>query len=338
LTGKFFSQNKNKMEKNIFNKRTAFKPFEYPELYDFVDAINHSYWIHTEYSYDSDIQDFKVNLTSEEKNAVKNAMLAISQIEINVKRFWSNLYVQFPKPEFDALGSTFGESEVRHSRAYSHVLELLGLNDAFDKLIENPVIQGRIDYLSKYLKNAGSNNKELYTLTLLLFSLFIENCSLFSQFFIIKSFNKYKNTFKGIDNVIQATAKEENLHAMAGAHIITLIKKENTEWFNDEFYKTIERACKKAYLAEEKIIDWIFEEGELSFLPKQSVLEFTKNRFNKSLEMIGITTIFEVDKEIISNFKWFDIEISSETHTDFFHKTPTSYSKKTQSITLDDIF
>jgi ribonucleoside-diphosphate reductase beta chain len=323
---------------SIFDKRVAFKPFEYPKLYDFVDAINHSYWIHTEYSYDSDIQDFKVNLNKIEKNAVKNAMLAISQIEVNVKRFWSNLYSQFPKPEFDALGNTFGESEVRHSRAYSHVLELLGFNKAFDELIENPVIQGRIDYLGKYLKNAGSNNKELYTLTLTLFSLFVENCSLFSQFYIIKSFNKQKNTFKGIDNVIQATMKEEKLHAMAGAYIINLIKKENPDWFNEDFYKTIERACKKAYAAEEKIIDWIFELGELTFLSKENVLEFTKNRFNESLKMVGANPIFEINRELLKESEWFNVEVDSETHTDFFHKTPTAYQKKAQAITEDDIF
>lgn len=323
---------------SIFDKRVAFKPFEYPELYDFVDAINHSYWIHTEYSYESDIQDFKINLNEVERNAVKNAMLAISQIEVNVKRFWSNLYVQFPKPEFDALGSTFGESEVRHSRAYSHVLELLGLNASFDELIENPVIQGRIDYLNKYLKNAGSNNKELYTLTLALFSLFVENCSLFSQFFIIKSFNKQKNAFKGIDNVISATMKEEKLHGMAGAYIINLIKKENTDWFNEDFYRTIERACKKAYAAEEKIIDWIFEQGELTFLSREIVLEFTKNRFNESLMMINCLPIFEIDKDLLKHSEWFDIEVTSDTHTDFFNKTPTSYTKKSQSITATDIF
>ena len=323
---------------SIFDKRVAFKPFEYPELYDFVDAINHSYWIHTEYSYESDIQDFKINLNEIERNAVKNAMLAISQIEVNVKRFWSNLYAQFPKPEFDALGSTFGESEVRHSRAYSHVLELLGLNTSFDELVENPVIQGRIDYLSKYLKNAGSNNKELYTLTLALFSLFVENCSLFSQFFIIKSFNKQRNAFKGIDNVISATMKEEQLHGMAGAHIINLIRQENPEWFNEDFYRTIERACKKAYAAEEKIIDWIFEQGELTFLSREIVLEFTKNRFNESLKMINCSPIFEIDRELLKHSEWFDIEVTSETHTDFFHKTPTSYTKKSQSINVEDIF
>ena len=253
-------------------------------------------------------------------------MLAISQIEVNVKRFWSNLYSQFPKPEFDALGNTFGESEVRHSRAYSHVLELLGFNKAFDELMDNPVIQGRIDYLAKYLKNAGSNNKELYTLTLTLFSLFVENCSLFSQFYIVKSFNKQKNTFKGIDNVIQATMKEEKLHGLAGAYIINLIKKENPDWFNEDFYKTIERACKKAYAAEANIIDWIFELGELTFLSKQDVLEFTKNRFNESLKMIGANPIFEVDKDILKGSAWFNVEVDSETHTDFFHKTPTAYT------------
>jgi ribonucleoside-diphosphate reductase beta chain len=323
---------------SIFKKRVNFKPFEYPELYDYVDAINHSYWIFSEYSYDGDIHDFKVNLTEVERNAVRNAMLGIAQIELNVKRFWSNLYNQFPKPEFDALGITFGESEIRHSRSYSHVLELLGLNDAFEKLVENPVIQGRIDYLAKYLKNSNSDDKKLYTLTLALFSLFIENCSLFSQFLIIKSFNKHKNAFKGIDNVIQATAKEETLHAMAGSYIINLIRKECPEWFDEEFNRTIEKACKKAYNAEVKIIDWIFEAGELDFIKKEVVLEFTKNRFNQSLEMIGCQSIFKVDQELLKQTEWFDLEVTSETHTDFFWKTSTNYTKKAQAITADDIF
>ena len=96
----------------IFEKRVNLKPLEYPELYDFVDAINHSYWIHSEYSYEGDVHNYFVDLKDNERNAVKNAMLAISQIEISVKRFWSNLYNQFPKPEFDALGVCFGECHI----------------------------------------------------------------------------------------------------------------------------------------------------------------------------------------------------------------------------------
>lgn len=322
----------------VFDKRINFKPFEYPELYDYVDAINHSYWVFTEYNYDGDIQDFHTNLLESEKSAIKNAMLAIAQIEVNVKRFWGNLYNQFPKPEFDALGSTFAESETRHSRAYANLLELMGFNEEFETLTTNPIIQGRIDYLSKYLKYAGSDNKELYTLTLALFSLFIENCSLFPQFLIIKSFNKEKNLFKGVDNVIQATQKEEQLHALAGAYIINLIKKENPDWFNADFYVKLQRACKKAFEAESKLIDWIFEKGELSFLSKQVVIEFTKDRFNQSLIMIGCDKIFDTNKDLLKLVEWFNVETLSETHFDFFNKTPTNYTKKAQSISGNDLF
>lgn len=325
-------------KKGIFEKRVNLKPLEYPELYDFVDAINHSYWIHTEYAYEGDVHNYNVDLKEHEKNAVKNAMLAIAQIEISVKRFWSNLYNQFPKPEFDALGVTFGESEVRHQRSYSHILELLGLNEEFEKLANVEVIQGRIDYLSKYLKNASSNNKELYILTLTLFSLFVENASLFSQFFIIKSFNKQKNYFKGIDNVIMASAKEEHLHATAGAYIVNLVKKEHPELFTEDFYISIKRACKKAYEAELNIIDWIFEKGDLDFLSKGIVIEYLKNRFNTSMEMIGVEHLFEVNKDVLKHTEWFDVELFSENHTDFFNKTPTNYTKKAQSITKTDIF
>ena len=43
---------------NIFTKRKNLKPYEYPNLNEYVDAIRHSYWVHTEFNFTSDIQDF----------------------------------------------------------------------------------------------------------------------------------------------------------------------------------------------------------------------------------------------------------------------------------------
>jgi ribonucleoside-diphosphate reductase beta chain len=54
--------------------------------------------------------------------------------------------------------------------------------------------------------------------------------------------------------------------------------------------------------------------------------------------MIGANPIFEIDKEILKGSEWFNVEVDSETHTDFFHKTPTAYQKKAQAITAEDIF
>ena len=319
---------------SIFDKRTAFKPFEYPELAEYKNAINHSYWLVSEWNFMSDIHDFSVRLTDVQRGAIKNAMLAISQIEISVKKFWTKLGDRFPKAEFEQVGVTFGESEVRHADAYSHLLEVLGLNNEFDQLLENPVIQGRVDYLKKYLTGAADNSNEKYTLTLTLFSIFIENVSLFSQFVIIKSFNKHLNCLKDIDNVVQATQKEEVIHALLGVYLIKQIQKEFPEWFNEEFYVKLYRACKKAFEAECNIIDWIFEAGELDFLPKDVVKEFVKNRFNESLEMIGGQNVFEVDQEKLE----FNVEILAEVNTDFFHKKPVTYSKKVKPIKAEDLF
>ena len=325
-------------KKNIFEKRLNLKPYDYPALTDYVDAIRHSYWIHTEFNYTSDIQDFKAYLSKEEKSAIKNTMLAISQIEVAVKTFWGDIYKSMPKPEIGAVGATFAESEVRHHDAYSHLLEILGLNKEFEDLKKNPVMMRRVNYLEGALKNVRSEDNKEFSESIILFSLFIEHVSLFSQFLIIMAFNKHKNVLKGISNVVEATSKEEQIHGDFGIDIIKIIKEENPDWFDEDHALMIQETCKEAFLSESKIIDWIFEKGELDFLPKKVIKEFVKNRFNKSLASIGITKIFEIDAVLLSETDWFDDEIIGTKHGDFFVKRSINYSKRTKSITSDDLF
>ena len=89
------------MTRNLFERRIQIKPYEYPELLEFKDAIRHSYWLHTEFNFTGDIQDYKTVITPRERTALTRAMLAISQVEVSVKRFWGDLYRYFPKPEID---------------------------------------------------------------------------------------------------------------------------------------------------------------------------------------------------------------------------------------------
>ena len=67
-----------------------------------------------------------------------------------------------------------------------------------------------------------SRDNKMYTKSVLLFSLFIEHVSLFSQFLIMMSFNKEKNVLKGISNVVEATSKEEEIHGNFGAELLIL--------------------------------------------------------------------------------------------------------------------
>jgi len=323
---------------NIFEKRINLKPYEYPELNEYVDAIRHSYWIHSEFNFTSDIQDFKTRLTIVEQNAIKNTMLAISQIEVAVKSFWGEIYNKMPKPEIGSVGATFAESEVRHHDAYSHLLEILGLNNEFKHLKKKPVIMRRVHYLETALKNAKSEDNKEYAESILLFSLFIEHVSLFSQFLIIMAFNKHKNMLKGVSNVVEATSKEEQIHGDFGIDIIRIIKDENPTWFGEEHSAIVRELCKEAFISESKLVDWIFEAGELEFLPKDVINEFIKNRFNNSLESIGIEKVFDVNETLLAKTEWFDDEIIGTKHGDFFVKRSVNYSKRTKSITSDDLF
>ncbi len=323
---------------NIFEKRINLKPYEYPELNEYVDAIRHSYWIHSEFNFTSDIQDFKTRLTIVEQNAIKNTMLAISQIEVAVKSFWGEIYNKMPKPEIGSVGATFAESEVRHHDAYSHLLEILGLNNEFKNLKKKPVIMRRVHYLETALKNAKSEDNKEYSESILLFSLFIEHVSLFSQFLIIMAFNKHKNMLKGVSNVVEATSKEEQIHGDFGIDIIRIIKNENPTWFGEEHNALVRELCKEAFISESKLVDWIFEAGELEFLPKDVINEFIKNRFNNSLESIGIEKVFDVNETLLEQTEWFDDEIIGTKHGDFFVKRSINYSKRTKSITSDDLF
>ena len=150
------NQQAQRRKRNIFEKRLNLKPYEYPELYEYVSAIRHSYWIHSEFNFTSDIQDFKTRLNDLERSAIKNTMLAISQIEVAVKSFWGDIYQRIPKPEVGSVGATFGESEVRHADAYSHLLEILGLNKEFKVLKKKPIIMKRVRYLETALAASKS--------------------------------------------------------------------------------------------------------------------------------------------------------------------------------------
>ena len=323
---------------DIFKRRINLKPYEYPNLIEYQHAIQHSYWLHTEFNYTSDIQDFEVNVSDAERNAIKNAMLAIAQVEVAVKNFWGDLHNRLPKPEVGAVGSTFAANEVIHHDAYAHLLEILGLNDEFKNISDIPALNQRVGYLTQANKIAKTDSDRDFTLSIILFSLFTEHVSLFSQFLIIMSFNKHRNIFKGISNVIEATSKEEQIHGMFGIELVNIIREEKPEWFDEDMEQAVIEACKQAYESEVEVIDWIYEAGDLDFMPKDTVKEFVKNRLNNSLESIGYEPLFDVDEDKVKETDFFEDELLSTKHVDFFVKRSVNYTKRSRSIGADDLF
>ncbi len=322
----------------LFDKRVQYKPFEYPEVLQFTAAINKSFWVHSEVDFTADTQDFHANLTAAEQNAIKNSLLSIAQIEVAVKSFWGNLYHHFPKPEINGLGATFAECEFRHSEAYSRLLEVLGYNNQFEALIEVPVVKERIQYLSNALQHAKSTDQKEYTITLILFSLLIENVSLFSQFAIILAFTRFKGLMKNVSNIIAWTSVDEQIHANAGIYLVNKLKEEYPALFSAAMNEKVRETVRLSIETEERMLDWIFSEGEIDIIQKRDLSNFMKKRADDSLQQIGIEPIFNISSKEYAAMLWFEEEVFSNSLDDFFAKRPVEYTKFDKSISAHDLF
>lgn len=322
----------------IFEKRINYKPFEYPEILEFTQSLNRSFWVHSEVDFTADVQDFHSHLSNNEKQAIKRSLLAIAQIEVAVKSFWGDLYNHLPKPEFNGLGSTFAECEFRHSEAYSRLLSVLGYDNDFANLIEVPVMKKRINYLSEALQHTKSDDKKKYVFSLVLFSILIENVSLFSQFAIILYFTRFKGMMKNVSNIISWTSIDEQVHAKAGVYLVNKIKEEYPDFFDDETQEAIKTIVRDSIAVEGEILDWIFEEGELKHIKKADLLNFMKFRVDESLTEIGTGKVFNITDEEYRPMAWFEEEVFANSLDDFFAKRPVDYTKHDKSISATDLF
>ncbi len=315
----------------IFDKRLNYKPFEYPEVMQFVDSMNASFWVHKEIDFTADIQDFKSNLTTLEQEIVKRSLLSIAQVEIGVKLFWGDLYRYFPKPEFNNLGATFAECEVRHGEAYARLLEVMGYNKDFEKLLNIPVFKKKLELIENSLY---ADNDVISKL--LFFAIVIENSSLFSQFANILSFTRFKGYLKNTSNIIAWTSIDEQNHADAGIYLLTVLDSEGhvTEAVKSRMTEEV----KKYIEYESELLDWIYEDGELEFFTKEDMMNFMKYRIDESLFKIGIPKIFNITPIQYKPMLWFDEEVFANELDDFFAKRPTAYTKHDKSIHPEDLF
>jgi len=314
---------------DIFEKRDVIQPYEYPQLLKYVNAIHESFWTPDHFTYDRDVNDFLNKISETERTILKRTMLAIGVVENKVKTFWARIDLRMPKTEIADVGHTFAGNEVIHKMTYEKLLNLLGLGQEFSRVSEVQCMQGRAEYLGKYLQGVYSKSNREFTKSLILFTLLVENASLFSQFLIVSSFKKYNNLFSNFNSVISATAREETIHAQFGIDLINIIRKENPDWFDEAMESKVKRNIDKAFVAECGVLDWIFEEGELDFLPKASIVEYLKYRFNDSLTKMGYDKMYEVDEELIKPTEFLEVQLLASSSFDFFNEKSTDYSQNT---------
>lgn len=322
----------------LFNEQIARKPNLYPWTQTFIDKMWAGFWTPNEFSFKSDYAQFKKEMSEEEKRIVVKTLSAIGQVEIAVKKYWAQLGDRFPHPSMSDLGFVMSNSEVIHNQAYEKLLDVLNLRKAFEENLQEPTLQGRVNYLRKYLAKVYDDDKKQQIYALILFTLFVENVSLFSQFYVILHFNTYKNLLKDTAQQVQYTKNEEMLHANIGIKLINTLREEYPELFDEQLIAKIKEEVDAAFTAESKIIDWMLGDYQHENLSAPILKEFIKKRINDSLMQINVNYRLPLNPDLTAKTVWFDEVLLGNAMTDFFHGKPIEYGKNNKVYDEAELF
>lgn len=324
----------------LFDAQVGRKPNNYPWTQEIIDALWTSHWTPNEFNFRSDYGQFQTELTDQERQIIVRTLSAIGQIEIAVKRFWGDLGKNFPHPAMSDMGFVMANNEVIHNLAYEKLLDVLNLQHVFDETLKEPVIAGRVEYLRKYLDRVYQDDRKQYVYALILFTLFIENTSLFGQFYVILHFNRYRNVLKDTSQQVQYTRLEEQIHTQAGVLLINTLRQEYPEMFDADLEARVTDEVQKAVAYEGRVIDWMLGDYEGHNLSADVVKAYTTKRLDDAMKQVGFGGVSMSDdvKALLPRTTWMEEELKGVTLTDFFQQRPVEYAKKHRAFDAEELF
>ena len=274
-------------KKDITKERIVYKPFEYPEAFDYWLKQQQAHWIHTEVPMMSDINDWKQNLTETEKNIIGSILKGFAQTETVVNDYWTGLVTKwFRKPEIIAMATVFGAMETIHAEAYSLLNEELGLDD-FSEFLEDEATMAKIEALTENAASFGDKvDWHERAKSLAIFSAFTEGVNLFSSFAVLLSF-KLRNKLKGVGQIVEWSIRDESMHSDAGCWLFRTLLEEKPELKTPELEAAINEAALLSLKLEVDFIEKVYEQGDLEGCSKEDLISFIKHRVNTKMGDLG---------------------------------------------------
>lgn len=302
---------------------TASYVVHYPEAIKFSETQERIFWTANEINVEKDLQDLRVNMTEAESHGVITTLKLFTLYELVAgNEYWLGRILRtFPRPEIQRMAATFGFFELNvHAPFYNKLNEALLLNtDKFyNSYVEDETLVERMDFVDKYVNH--KNN----LISVGVFSM-VEGAVLYSNFAFLKHFqakgkNKLLNTVRGIN----FSVRDENLHSEGGAWLYHTLRGELGVGV-EELSEELIGAARAIYEHESRIVDMIFEKGEMEGITAEQMKVFIKSRVNLCLERLGLKPIFEVSNNIIAD--WFYDNINAVSLNDFFSGVGNSYNR-----------
>lgn len=296
---------------------------DYPQAVEFRNKQASIFWPPEEVKVGKDKQDILVNMTPAERHGVITTLKLFTKYELIIgEEFWmTKVMNSFPRPEIQSMASLFGAMELSvHAPFYAKLNEELNLatDEFYNSYLEDPVLSDRIKFLDEIL----SSDDLAYSLAA--FS-FIEGAVLYSSFAFLKHFQTNgKNKLLNVVSGINFSARDEALHSEATGWLFQqYIKEANID--PADYEERVKAIAEKVYEHESRIIDKIFEEGDIDGITKTQLDSFVKSRINICLRNIGYKNMYEITYNPIADY--FYKSINGYSMNDFFVSVGNQYER-----------
>jgi ribonucleotide reductase beta subunit family protein with ferritin-like domain len=313
------------MKPHIQEKSESFV-IRYPEAEDFMNEQLKIFWTADEVNVEKDIHSILTDFTESEKHGVITTLKLFTLYELRAgSDYWCGRFMRmFKRPEIQAMGSVFGAFELGvHKPFYNKINELLHINtdEFYESYVTDPLLKSRMDFIDSIV----SSKNDLVSLAG--FSL-VEGCILYSSFAFLKHFqsngkNKLTNMVRGLN----FSVRDEQLHSLAGAWAFKTLKSQLKLKSSHEeaLREDVIEMAENIFVHESRIIDMIFEKGDIENCNKDDLKIFVKSRINVCLTQLGYAELYVIESNNIADY--FYKGIKNYAFNDFFTGMSAEYSR-----------
>lgn len=300
--------------------------FDYPKAIEAAEQQMSIFWPPDEIEVEKDLHDIKTNFTEAEVHGVTTVLKLFTLYELKAgNEYWGGRIAKtFPRPDIQRMANCFSFFELNiHAPFYNKLNEVLGLstNEFYNSYTDDPVLKERMKWIEEVVKD-----KDILK-SLAVFSM-IEGAVLYSNFAYLKHFQtEGKNKLVNVTSGINFSVRDENLHAEAGAWLYRELLEESqlSKTELKALHSHILKAARKTYEHEARIIEMIFEKGDIPGITAKQLDNFVQSRIDLCLKNLGLEPIYKPTYNPIA--AWFYRNIGGSQFHDFFHKVGNEYKR-----------
>jgi glutaredoxin 3 len=304
---------------SLLNFSKTYKPFKYEWAVDITKKHEEIHWTEDEADLSEDLSDWKLKLTSNEKDFITNILRLFTQGDVQVGQNYYDFFLpKFKNNEVRVMLGSFAGREGTHQRAYALLNDTLGLPDEeYHKFLEYKEMSDKIDFMA----NSDNSSHEGLALALAK-SVFNEGVSLFASFVMLLNMQRF-GKMKGMGTIVEWSIRDETMHVEGNSKIFKEFCEEHPRIINDEFKSKIYQMSRDVVSLEDQFIDLAFKDYIIEGLTAGEVKTYIRYITDRRLLQLGLKPNFNVKKNPLP---WLDWILNGVSHDNFFEKRVTEYS------------